>query len=205
MAYRILLWYLWNQGISHVHGWYKIILRNLHSNFLIVLLAWRWLPVDSKTVCMKTVYYTKELSYDWWLSFILWNLASYAEKNIDGGLLHAVFTLEPTTCPILSQMNPDWNFSSSFCRIYFNLTHISTPGSLNLTVSVRLLHQNDVSLSLLAFTCCMPCPSHSSSFDTQIMILRITNHETLHYLLFPSPLLLPVWLNTFLRTLFLNT
>ena len=103
----------------------------------------------------------------------------------------AVYTLKPTTCPILSQMNPDWTFSSSFCRIYFNVTHLSTPGSLNCSVSIRLLHRNDVSLSLLAFTCCMPCPSHSSSFDTQIMILKITNHEAPHYVLFSSLLLLP--------------
>jgi hypothetical protein len=102
----------------------------------------------------------------------------------------AVFTLEPTTCPILSQWIQT-TFLSSFCRIYFNVTHLSTPGSSNCSVSIRLLHWNDVCLSLLAFTCCMPCPSHSSSFDTQIMILRITNHEALHYVLFSSPLLLP--------------
>jgi hypothetical protein len=34
----------------------------------------------------------------------------------------AVFTQEPTTCPILSQMNPDWTFSSCLCRIYFDVT-----------------------------------------------------------------------------------
>jgi len=103
----------------------------------------------------------------------------------------AVLTLEPTTCPILSQMNPDWTISSCFCRNYFNVTHMSMPESLHCSVSVRLLHQNDVSLSLLAFTCRMPCPSHSSSFDTQIMILRITNHEAVHYVLFSSQLFLP--------------
>jgi hypothetical protein len=54
-----------------------------------------------------------------------------------------------------------------------------------------LLHRNDVCLSLLAFTCCIPSPSHSSSCDTQIMILRSTNHEALHYALFSSLLLLP--------------
>ena len=62
-----------------------IIFCNLHSNFLIILLAWRWLTVDSETGCMKTVCY--ELSYYWWLLFTLWNLASYTEKNTDWGLL----------------------------------------------------------------------------------------------------------------------
>jgi len=65
------------------------------------------------------------------------------------------------------------------------------PGSSNCFFSIRLLHQNDVYLSLLVFTCCMPCSSHSSSYDTQIMILRITNHDALYYALFSSLLLLP--------------
>ena len=102
----------------------------------------------------------------------------------------AVFTQEPTTCPILSQMNPDCTFSSCFCRTYFNATHLSTSGSSNCSVSIRLLHWNDVFLSLLSFTCCMTWPSHSSC-DTQIMFVRSTNHEALHYALFSSLLLLP--------------
>lgn len=95
LAYHVRLWYLWSWDGSHLHGWYKIISCNLHSNFLIVLLAWRWLLVYSETGCMKTNYCTQELSYDWWWIFTLWNLASYTEKNTDWRLLQCLHKSPP--------------------------------------------------------------------------------------------------------------
>jgi len=81
------VWYLWSCDISHVHGWHKTILCNLHSNlFIVLLLAWWQLLVAPETGHMKTVY-TQELNYDWWSLFTLRNLASYIENRADWRLL----------------------------------------------------------------------------------------------------------------------
>jgi hypothetical protein len=39
--------------------------------------------------------YTQEFSYDWWLLFTLWNLASYTEKNTDWWLLQCSHNSPP--------------------------------------------------------------------------------------------------------------
>ena len=71
--------------------------------------------------------------------------------------------------PILSQLNPVHTPTPHFLQIYLNIILPSKPGSPQLSLSVRVPHQNPVHASPLLHTRYMLRPSHS----TRVIIIHI--------------------------------
>ena len=70
----------------------------------------------------------------------------------------------PPPVPILSQLHPAPTTSSHFLQVHLNIILLSTSGSPQWSLSLRLPHQNPVHTSLHPHTRYMPRPSHSSRF-----------------------------------------
>jgi hypothetical protein len=70
----------------------------------------------------------------------------------------------PPPVPILSQPNPVHTPTSHLPKVHPNIIIPSTPGSPQLSLSLRFPHQNPVHTSPLPHTRYMPRPSHSSRF-----------------------------------------
>ena len=67
----------------------------------------------------------------------------------------------PPPVPILSQLHPLHTPISQFLKIHLNIILPSTPGSSNLSPSLRFLHINPVYTSPVSHTCHMHRPSNS--------------------------------------------
>jgi len=70
----------------------------------------------------------------------------------------------PPTVPILSQLDPVYNSTYHFLKIYLNIILPSTPESPKWALSFRFSHQNPVYASPLPHTRYMPHPKYPSRF-----------------------------------------
>jgi hypothetical protein len=71
----------------------------------------------------------------------------------------------PPLPPTLRQIKPVSMRPSYFLELHFDIICPCTPRSSNLSLSLMFPHQNLAWTSLLALSCHMPSPFHSSRFD----------------------------------------